>query len=316
MKKESYLLLCVILAAAALLLPPHAPKLEIEDPVVAGSIRCVIYPDRHYRLNKALAQKFAEDIGLESDISMCGRHENYLDSLRKGKVDIVILKYNDSLERDGSLIASRLFMDSTAWVARNYNPYHMQTVNLWINDMEGSSFYDHTRRSIMKGRGGGNKISPYDYLVKKNAARIGWDWVLISAVIACESNFKTWVKSPAGATGLMQVLPGEYSADTLVDPAVNIAVGTYKLYKYSLTYKALGADSTDVVKMTLAAYNGGQGRMQRCIEYAQENDIDPSKWDNLAEILPKVTYNAGSQMVYYVGKVLDKYEEYKILYED
>ncbi|MBO4434729.1 MAG: transglycosylase SLT domain-containing protein [Bacteroidales bacterium] len=315
MKRFLNILPYIILAAAALLLTPRAPYIEAEDPEINRVLRCVIYPECHYALNKALLQKFADDISVDAQMVTIDPEGNYLDSLRQGSVDLVVLKYNDSLEYDGGLIASRLFMDSTAWLARSVRPYNMQTVNLWINDLEGSSYYDRTRRALMKGLGG-NKISPYDYLIKKNAARIGWDWLLVSAIIACESNFKVGAQSSAGATGLMQVLPGEYSADTLWDPAVNIAVGTFKLYKYQRTYIDLGADSTDCVKMTLAAYNGGQGRLQKCIEYAVENDIDPSKWDNIAEILPKVTFHAGEQMVYYVDKVLAKYGEYQILYND
>ncbi|MCR5018487.1 MAG: transglycosylase SLT domain-containing protein [Bacteroidales bacterium] len=316
MKNGSRILPFILLTAAALLLTPSAPTIEGEDPEINHVLRCVIFPDRHYTLNKALIQKFADDISVDAQMVRMDPHGNYLDSLRLGSVDLIILKYNDSLERDGGLIASRLFMDSTAWLARSTRPYNMITVNMWINDLEGSSYYDHTRRSLMKGRGGTKSISPYDYLVKKNAARIGWDWILVSAIIATESNFRVGAKSSAGATGLMQVLPGEYSADTLWDPAVNIAVGTYKLYKYERTYKELGADSTDRVKMTLAAYNGGQGRMQKVIEYAIANDIDPSKWDNIAELLPKVTYHAGEQMVYYVDRVLAKYGEFQIIYND
>jgi membrane-bound lytic murein transglycosylase MltF len=305
----------IILAAAALMLTPSAPYRETEDPEIGKVLRCAIYPECHYTLNRALLQKFADDISVDARIVPVDKNGNYLDSLREGSVDLVVLKYNDSLEWGGGVMASRLFMDSTAWLARSDKPYNMQTVNLWINDLEGSSYYDRTRKALMRGMGG-QSISPYDYLIKKNAARIGWDWKLVSAIIACESNFHEWAQSSAGATGLMQVKPGEYSADTLWDPAVNIAVGTFKLYKYQRTYIDLGADSLDCIKMTLAAYNGGQGRLKQCFEYAEQNDIDPTKWDNIATILPQVTFHAGEQMVKYVDKVLAKYGEYQILYND
>ncbi len=313
--KLKHILPYIILAAAALMLTPSAPYRETEDPEIGKVLRCAIYPECHYTLNRALLQKFADDISVDARIVPVDKNGNYLDSLREGSVDLVVLKYNDSLEWGGGVMASRLFMDSTAWLARSDKPYNMQTVNLWINDLEGSSYYDRTRKALMRGMGG-QSISPYDYLIKKNAARIGWDWKLVSAIIACESNFHEWAQSSAGATGLMQVKPGEYSADTLWDPAVNIAVGTFKLYNYQRTYIELGADSLDCIKMTLAAYNGGQGRLKQCIEYAEQNDIDPTKWDNIATILPQVTFHAGEQMVKYVDKVLAKYGEYQILYND
>lgn len=312
MKKGTRIFLFVILAALALMLTPQHPYME-EDPEVKNEMLCVLYPDMHYGLNNALVQKFAYDLSIDAEVINAKPGANYLDSLRMHTVDLVIMKYNDSLER-GGLMASRMFMDSTVWVTLNTSPQNMRTVNLWINDIEGSSYYDHTRRSLMKGRGG-RSISQYDYLVKRNAARIGWDWRLVSAVIAAESNFKTWVQSNAGATGLMQVMPSEeYDADTLVDPAVNLAVGTFKLFKYQRTYLAMGADSSNSVKLTLAGYNGGQGRMKACVEYAQENGIDPTSWDEMAEILPVVCFHAGEQMVAYVNRVVDKYGEYCILY--
>ena len=312
MKKGTRIFLFVILAALALMLTPQHPYME-EDPEVNNEMLCVLYPDMHYGLNNALVQKFAYDLSIDAEVINAKPGANYLDSLRMHTVDLVIMKYNDSLER-GGLMASRRFMDRTVWVTLNTSPQNMRTVNLWINDIEGSSDYDHTRRSLMKGRGG-RSISQYDYLVKRNAARIGWDWRLVSAVIAAESNFKTWVQSNAGATGLMQVMPSEeYDADTLVDPAVNLAVGTFKLFKYQRTYLAMGADSSNSVKLTLAGYNGGQGRMKACVEYAQENGIDPTSWDEMAEILPVVCFHAGEQMVAYVNRVVDKYGEYCILY--
>ena len=307
MKKGSLILLYAILAALALMLTPH-------DPEVDDELLCVLYPDMHYGLNNALVQKFAYDLSIDARVLVARPDANYLDSLREGTVDLVIMKYSDTLE-NGGLMASRMFMDSTVWVARNTSPQDMRTVNLWINDIEGSSYYDHMRKSLMKGMGG-KSISQYDYLVKRNAARIGWDWRLVSAVIAAESNFKSWVQSPAGATGLMQVMPSEeYDADTLVDPAVNLAVGTFKLFKYQRTYLEMGADSSNAVKLTLAAYNGGQGRLQNSIDYAVENGIDPTVWENIQEILPVVSLHAGEQMVAYVNRVVDKYGEYCVLYK-
>ena len=189
MKKGTRIFLFVILAALALMLTPQHPYME-EDPEVKNEMLCVLYPDMHYGLNNALVQKFAYDLSIDAEVINAKPGANYLDSLRMHTVDLVIMKYNDSLER-GGLMASRMFMDSTVWVTLNTSPQNMRTVNLWINDIEGSSYYDHTRRSLMKGRGGRN-ISQYDYLVKRNAARIGWDWRLVSAVIAAESNFKTF----------------------------------------------------------------------------------------------------------------------------
>lgn len=71
-------------------------------------------------------------------------------------------------------------------------------------------------------------------------ADTGVDPLLILAVIAIESRFHPYAESPAGAKGLMQIIP-RYHAEKLVplggedavlDPAVNIRVGALILKEY------------------------------------------------------------------------------------
>lgn len=71
--------------------------------------------------------------------------------------------------------------------------------------------------------------------------RFGVDPLLIIAVMAIESSFNPIAESVAGAKGLMQIIPRyhpeKFSADTVaddavLDPAVNIQVGTRILKEY------------------------------------------------------------------------------------
>ncbi|HUQ98412.1 MAG TPA: transglycosylase SLT domain-containing protein, partial [Gemmatimonadaceae bacterium] len=95
----------------------------------------------------------------------------------------------------------------------------------------------------------------------------GLDAVTVAALIRQESNFNPKATSPAGARGLMQLMPavgksiasakgiGPWNPDMLYDPAINIKLGTSHL-------SALVRRYPEVVKV-LAAYNAGESRVER-----------------------------------------------------
>lgn len=70
--------------------------------------------------------------------------------------------------------------------------------------------------------------------------RFGVDPLLIIAVMAIESSFNPFAESVAGAKGLMQIIPryhpekfsADNAEDAVLDPAVNIQVGTRILKEY------------------------------------------------------------------------------------
>jgi soluble lytic murein transglycosylase-like protein len=104
-----------------------------------------------------------------------------------------------------------------------------------------------------------NLTPQIDALVRANAERFGVDPRLVRAVIACESGGDAAATSPAGAAGLMQLMPrtaAELGISDPYDQAQNIAGGTR--YLRSLLDRFGG----DVVR-ALAAYNAGPGAVER-----------------------------------------------------
>jgi soluble lytic murein transglycosylase len=90
---------------------------------------------------------------------------------------------------------------------------------------------------------------------------------LIYAVILAESSFSPTALSPAGAIGLMQLMPataasvanggkGEFNADTLTSPKTNIRYGVKHLRDLLTLYKG------DRI-LAVAAYNAGAGNVNR-----------------------------------------------------
>lgn len=106
----------------------------------------------------------------------------------------------------------------------------------------------------------------YSGLVRQNALENSLSEGLVYALIRSESSFVAAIKSPAGAIGLMQMMPatarqvakekGDFNPQRLTVPEYNIKLGTKHMQ--DLMHKYNG----DVVHVA-AAYNAGSGALER-----------------------------------------------------
>lgn len=96
-------------------------------------------------------------------------------------------------------------------------------------------------------------------LAEAAARRHGLDPALVLAVVHVESGFRPDAVSPKGARGLMQLMPGtatRLGVEDSFDPEQNLDGGTRHLGDLIARY---GGD----VKRALAAYNAGEGAVER-----------------------------------------------------
>lgn len=96
-------------------------------------------------------------------------------------------------------------------------------------------------------------------MINASAQKYGIDPALLKGLIRQESGFNPNARSPAGAVGLTQLMPGTAAAlgvSNPLDPAQSIDGGAKYLAQQ---LKAFGGDP----RKALAAYNAGPGAVQR-----------------------------------------------------
>ncbi len=111
-------------------------------------------------------------------------------------------------------------------------------------------------------RAAGNRsvsAAEIDRYINEAAARHHVDPNLVRALVKVESNFNPGAVSPKGAMGLMQLMPAtarKYDVRNPFDAAQNVEAGVRHL-------KGLLENFGGDVSLSLAAYNAGQGAVER-----------------------------------------------------
>lgn len=118
---------------------------------------------------------------------------------------------------------------------------------------------------------------PYRQLVSSSARELGLDPHLVAGLIRQESAFSAAIVSPAGAIGLMQVMPATgrqlaaaagirgFHTGTLETPELNIHLGTRFLAELLRRYEG-------DIPLVLSAYNAGPTRANRWRRFPEAED--------------------------------------------
>lgn len=341
----------LVLAAAVLSYLHHtrhgALPFSGGDPFAGREIRCALnigrFDDSTRILvtgyNYALLKAFARDIGSTATFfPVRDRSADLADSLRTGALDILVLPCKKGMVIPEGTIASRPIDSVAFWVVKETNLHGLKDINAWLKKYSGSPLHAKMSRTyiqalydpfLLVNAGRTRKeLSPYDSLFKVYAPKLGWDWRMLAALSFKESHFRIDAQSHRNAFGLMQLgdaTAAKYGLTDPLEPEDNIRTSvTYLSYLQRVFAKRLPEDASgEVTKYMLAAYNGGEGRLLDCIDFARQLNIYDSTWASLqhlpqaAELAQIVTdsldmrkYNL-EQIAGYVSDVLDTYAAFR-----
>jgi len=132
---------------------------------------------------------------------------------------------------------------------------------IFINTTENGAKGELPRRGLPAGKAGNPSLPPpeINHLVEQTASRLQVDPQLVHAIIKVESEYDPKAVSRKGAMGLMQLIPEtaqRFGVENPFNPKENIEGGVSYL-KYLLDlYRG-------DLSLSLAAYNAGEGAVQR-----------------------------------------------------
>jgi soluble lytic murein transglycosylase len=145
--------------------------------------------------------------------------------------------------------------------------------------------------------------------VEREVRRQGLDPFMVAGLIRKESIFNPTAVSPAGAVGLMQVMPetgrglarragiAAWDASRLEEPETNVRLGTLFLADQVRRYRTL----TEV----FAAYNAGPGRVARWRAFPEYRDedlfVERIPFEETRDYVKKVKLYAGVYEMLYGG---------------
>ncbi len=152
---------------------------------------------------------------------------------------------------------------------------------------------------------------------EKYALQYRLDWLLLVAQGYQESTLRQDLVSPAGAVGIMQVLPST-AADRVINirninTAENNVHAGIKFMRYIMDqyFCGAGVDTLNCHLLALAAYNCGPARVEQLRRIAKAKGLNPNVWFDNVEII--AAQKVGRETVQYVSNIYKFYASYRAL---
>ncbi|MBL0743390.1 transporter substrate-binding domain-containing protein [Chryseolinea sp. Jin1] len=294
---------------------------------------------------KNLSEELGGDIIIKED-TITAESESLIRKVALGEIDYTVADH--TMARVNSAYYPNLDVNTVlsvpqqiAWAVRSNSPELVKEIDTWLGKIKADAtfmviynrYFKSPRTSLVRMNSdyssfGGNKLSPYDEMIKVGAESLGWDWRLLASVVYQESKFTLHSESWAGAKGLMQLMPAtakRFGAKDLSDPQQSIHAGVNYLKYLDKYWMKSVSDPAERLKFVLASYNAGLAHIIDARKLCRKYKKDPNVWDENVEYFllkksePKYyrdpVTNAGyckcEEPVNYVKDVLDRFEQYK-----
>jgi membrane-bound lytic murein transglycosylase MltF len=192
--------------------------------------------------------------------------------------------------KKGTLVGNILFkryLENTKWVRNSHNEEELQRFREAID------------------------------LFQKYSDQYGFDYLMIAALAYQESRIDQSKRSPAGAIGVMQLLPTT-AADSNVNVANieemenNIHAGVkYLRFMRDRYFEKEQMDDLNKMLFSFASYNAGPAKVSQLRKQARKAGLDPNVWFRNVEII--AAKRIGRETVQYVSNIYKYYVAYRLI---
>ena len=154
-------------------------------------------------------------------------------------------------------------------------------------------------------------------LFEKYADQYDFDYLMISAQAYQESGLDQSKRSPAGAIGVMQMLPSTAADPNVGIPDIekldrNIHAGTkYLRFIVDRYFKDEAMDDANKMLFAFASYNAGPARVISLRNKAAKMGLDPNVWFHNVEMV--AAKEIGRETVQYVSNIYKYYIAYRMV---
>lgn len=208
---------------------------------------------------------------------------------------------------------------------RHENPQLQEQVNRWLRKHgKGDAFRNVIERRYLRdvkyaknaaAEAERRKFEAVIELFRKYGAQYDLDYLLMMAQGYQESTLDHSVRSPAGAIGVMQVMPAtgkELKVGDIRKLDANVHAGVkYMRFMMDQYFKDESMDDLNKTLMTFAAYNAGPARLRQLRRETQERGLDPNVWFNNVERI--ASERIGRETVTYVSNIYKYYIAYRLM---
>jgi membrane-bound lytic murein transglycosylase MltF len=217
-----------------------------------------------------------------------------------------------------------------AWAIRKKCPKLKNVINQFIKShkkgtLKGNILY---KRYLQNTKWVRNALAEKEFqrfkdavkFFKKYSKQYDFDWLMIAAQAYQESGIDQSKRSPAGAIGVMQLLPS-----TAAGPNVNIrkievmehnihAGAKYLRFIHDRYLKNEPMDAFNKMLFAFASYNAGPGRVIKLRKEAAESGFDSNIWFRNVEII--AARRIGAETVQYVSNIYKYYIAYRLIVKE
>jgi membrane-bound lytic murein transglycosylase MltF len=219
---------------------------------------------------------------------------------------------------------------SIAWAMRKSSPKLKDIINGFVRSHKKGTLTGNVlfKRYLQDTKWVRNSVNEKELQKLKGAVKFfrkysnqyKFDWLMVAALAYQESRIDQSKRSPAGAVGVMQLLP-----KTAADPKVNIsnidklennihAGVKYLRFINDRYFEKQPMDRLNKMLFTFASYNAGPSKVSRLRKEAEKTGLDPNVWFRNVEII--AAKRIGRETVQYVSNIYKYYIAYGLIVDE